>query len=70
MAVARTPSPKRMWPRSHHRPSVIIGTTITASSCGPVTVMSCTWNGPTPKLLIDHCEVIGLGYAVWSEPVR
>ena len=70
VAVARTASPKRVWPSSHHSPSEMIGTTMIASSCGPVIVMSCAWNGPKPKLVIVHCEVIGLGYAIWSSPVR
>ena len=39
VADARTASPKCVCPSSHQSPSVMIGTTMSASSCGPVTVM-------------------------------
>ena len=38
VADARTASPNTVRPSSHHSAIVTIGTTISASSCGPVTV--------------------------------
>ena len=61
VAAARTASPKWVCPSNHQSPTVMIGTTMMASSSGPVTVMLWTRNGPIPKLPISQCEVIGLG---------
>jgi len=60
VADARTVIPKRVLASSHHRPSVITGTTMRTSSWEPSTVM----------LLRCHSPEIGVGYAVCSAPVR
>ena len=60
VADARTYTPKRVCPSSHHSPSATRGTTISTSSCGPWTV----------TLPTCHSPVIGLGNAVCSVPVR
>ena len=49
---ARTASPNRVWPSSHHMPSVVSGTATRARSWAPLTVM------PAPGC---HSPWIGLG---------
>src|SRR5262245_1381207 len=58
VAAARTASPKRVWPSSHHKPTVIAGTMISTRSCGPVNVIE-----PISQLL-----QIGVGYCVENSP--
>ena len=75
VADARTASPNTVWPRSHHSAIVTIGTTINASSCGPVmtTFVICRWKPPRCRRKSDeivHFELIGVGKTVWNLPVR
>ena len=59
--AARTDSPKRVWPSSHHNPRVMSGTTTSVKSWAPLMVM------PDPRC---HSPWIGVGNDVCSVPVR
>ncbi len=58
---ARTDSPNFVWLSSHHSPTVVTGTAMSASSCAALMVT------PLPSC---HCPLNGVGKVVVKVPVR